>query len=35
MLFSQQVFHSECLLLLEIKSKPGIVYKIVDYKKII
>ena len=35
MLLSQQVFHLECLLLFEIKSKPGIAYKIVDLKKII
>ena len=33
MLFIQQVFHLECLLLIQIKSQPGVVYKSVVYKK--
>ena len=33
MLFTQQVFHLECLLLFQIKSQPGFAYKSVDYKK--
>ena len=34
MLFTQQVLHLECLLLLQIKSQPGVAYKkSVDYKK--
>ena len=32
MLFTQQVFHLECLLLFRIKSQPGVAYKSVDYK---
>ena len=33
MLFIQQVFHLECLLLIRMKSQPGVVYKSVVYKK--
>ena len=33
MLFTQQVFHLEFLLLFRIKSQPGVAYKSVDYKK--
>ena len=33
MLFTQQVFHSECLLLFQIKSQPSGAYKSLDYKK--
>ena len=33
MLFTQQVFHLEGLLLFHIKSHRGITYKSVDYKK--
>ena len=33
MLFTQQVFHLECLLLFQIKSQPGVAYKSVDFKK--
>ena len=33
LLFTQQVFHLECLLF-QIKSQPGIVYESVYYKKI-
>ena len=33
MLFTQQVFHLECLLLFRIKSQPGVAYKSVVYKK--
>ena len=32
-LFTQQVFHLECLLLFQIKSQPGVAYKSVDNKK--
>ena len=32
-LFTQQVFHLECLLLFQIKSQPRVAYKSVDYKK--
>ena len=34
MLFTQQVFHFECLLLFWIKSQPAVVYKSVVYKNI-
>ena len=33
MLFTQQVIHLECLLLIRIKSQPGVIYKSVVYKK--
>ena len=33
MLFTQQVFHLECLLLFKMKSQPGVAYKSVVYKK--
>ena len=33
MLFIQQVFHVECLLLFQIKCQPGVAYKNVDYKE--
>ena len=33
MLFTQQVFYLECLLLFRIKSQPGVAYKSVVYKK--
>ena len=33
MLFTQLVFHLECLLLFWIKSQPVVVYKSVAYKK--
>ena len=33
MLFTQQVFHIECLLFFQIESQPGVAYKSVDYKK--
>ena len=33
MLFTQQVFHLECLLIFQIKFQPGVAYKSVDYKK--
>ena len=33
MLFTQQVFHLECLLLFEITSQSGVAYKNADYKK--
>ena len=32
-LFTQQVFHLECLLLIQIKSQSGIAYKSVAYKR--
>ena len=32
MLFTQQVFHLECLLLFQIKSQPCVTYKSVDFK---
>ena len=32
MLFTQQVFHLECLLLIWIKSQPGVAKKCVVYK---
>ena len=34
MLFTQQVFHLECLLLFQIKSQPGVAYESVYYKKV-
>ena len=34
MLFTQQVFRLECLLLFWIKSQPGVAYKTVVYKKV-
>ena len=33
MLFTQQVFHLECLLLFQIQFQPAVAYKSVDYKK--
>ena len=33
MLFTQQVFHLKYLLLFQIKSQPGVLYKSIDYKK--
>ena len=33
MLFTQQVFHLECLLLFQVKSHPGVAYKIVAYQR--
>ena len=33
MLFNQQIFHLEYLLLFQIKSQPGVTFKSVDYKK--
>ena len=35
MLFTQLVFHLECLLLFQIKSQPGVGYKSTVYKKAI
>ena len=32
-LYTQQVFHLECLLLIQNKSQPGFVYKSVVYIK--
>ena len=33
MLFTQEVFHLECLILFWIKSQPGVAHKSVVYKK--
>ena len=33
MLFTQQVFHLECLLLFQIKSQSDVAHKSVAYKK--
>ena len=33
MLFTQQLFHLECLLLFQIKSQLGVAYKSAVYKK--
>ena len=33
MLFTQQDFHLECLLLFPIKSQSGVAYESVDYKR--
>ena len=33
MLFTQQVFRLECLLLFRVKSQPGVAYESVVYKK--
>ena len=32
MLFTEQVFHLECLVLFRIKSQPGVAYKSVVHK---